>query len=579
MNNKSLIHTIFLLIRKSPHRWIMYINIIVMLLFMLSQYLFLTNVVNNTDPDKMNFNLHCYLWTVVFTPVYELVFNRLNGSVVEDSKQDFERQEYQRYESLTFKSKQDIGAHNFRIKLNQVVDEFDNIFKTIGLSAIHFIPTFVGLFYFTYSTHVIYFLLFTIASFFAVNLLLTNKMIERFVNSVNIKLENIYKYTSIINLKLSGFERGTVKYETLLTFEKQMIKDHSKLMAFWYYIDFCLSISLSVFCLSFLYKLYYGSVGTLLSMILSGIILKTKVVLTFMLLSTIEFLQARAKYDIYQKQYQNASISSSYNKLDFPNELILTKIFIPRPAFNVVGPSFSIRYDERILIFGKSGHGKSTWISAFSGLIDGITLNKGTPTSYYHLITEYYQGVRDKIPDNHITVRQLFNDEKNDSIINRLLSLSCSMDWLDGLNPIHQNTDLMPKPNVLLEMVYKSFHEIENIRVKEEKSIETPKVVNKLDIDIAGRISGGQKSRLCLALKLYEFIMNKSQILILDEVEQGSDVSVAYELINNIQNMPELRGKVIILISHLERIKSTFRWTTYLHIEKGQIKLETQLLP
>ena len=57
--------------------------------------------------------------------------------------------------------------------------------------------------------------------------------------------------------------------------------------------------------------------------------------------------------------------------------------------------------------------------------------------------------------------------------------------------------------------------------------------------------------------------------MILDEPESGSDPDIAYKMIYNIlKNTP---NTILIIISHLEKIKKKFIWDKILYIKNGII--------
>jgi ABC-type transport system involved in cytochrome bd biosynthesis fused ATPase/permease subunit len=98
---------------------------------------------------------------------------------------------------------------------------------------------------------------------------------------------------------------------------------------------------------------------------------------------------------------------------------------------------------------------------------------------------------------------------------------------------------------------------------------------NPLDVDIAERISGGEKTRLALATRIYQMITKPDKhILILDEPEQGSDPEVAVKVIGNIIRM--FHDRTIIMISHICECQLNalgIVWDHKLNISRGKIDL------
>lgn len=184
--------------------------------------------------------------------------------------------------------------------------------------------------------------------------------------------------------------------------------------------------------------------------------------------------------------------------------------------------SLDIKQGDHIRIEGPSGIGKTTlikWIMGFIGEIKYST--NAIPMSYNSYFIWMRQEIREHTPVN-TSIRQLINnDEINDSLIIKCLTIVGLLNWFN-----------------------------ENIKGNINKKIE-------------GQISGGEKTRLCIALILIKLIYEKGKVLILDEPEQGINPEFASKLLETIFN--EFPDVTIIIITHLcdcqtESLKFNKKW-------------------
>ena len=86
---------------------------------------------------------------------------------------------------------------------------------------------------------------------------------------------------------------------------------------------------------------------------------------------------------------------------------------------------------------------------------------------------------------------------------------------------------------------------------------------SQIDEKIQGKISGGEKTRLCIALTLIQLINTNGHMLILDEPEQGIHPEFASKLLQRIFN--EFPMITILIITHLcecqiQKIKFNKKW-------------------
>jgi len=178
---------------------------------------------------------------------------------------------------------------------------------------------------------------------------------------------------------------------------------------------------------------------------------------------------------------------------------------------------------DKINFTGDSGSGKTTLFKALLGLVEGVEYDSGLKSdSYYSNIVWKIQN--EPISIVGVTLRELFLDDTDNSHITKILKIVKLDNWF------------------------------------------TKTMNSKLDTSIESMCtpSGGEITRLSLAITLHEFIQTKAKWLMLDEPDQGLDPHLVPEILNNIFN--EFRDVTIIMITHLcdyqlEKVGITHKWT------------------
>jgi ABC-type transport system involved in cytochrome bd biosynthesis fused ATPase/permease subunit len=175
----------------------------------------------------------------------------------------------------------------------------------------------------------------------------------------------------------------------------------------------------------------------------------------------------------------------------------------------------TIKQGDKIRINGVSGSGKTTLIRSILGYSNSSSIKYSDPSndnlidplSFSEQIVYMKQSVREETPVNKLTLRELFYDELFDYKIINMLKLVKLETWF-------------------------------------EKIMES-----NLDKNIDNKISGGEKTRLCMALSMYKVQIKFPKWLILDEPEQGLDMELVPDIILDIINYnPEM---TVFIITHL----------------------------
>lgn len=252
-------------------------------------------------------------------------------------------------------------------------------------------------------------------------------------------------------------------------------------------------------------------------------------------------------YDSMQDFWSRAEFKTEPVKLSPTSNLAITKLHVKKSTFELkmAANCGSIRLDmgEKIYIGGKSGSGKSTMIKAMFGLIPGATTNIGLAENYYHAVTDYFQEIKEKMPSSKITLRDYFNNETDNLIIDKYMRQVFGTDELSKI-----------KASLLSQLIEFS-----------DKS-------TMYDIELNEKISGGQKSRLILATRSYNADKNNKSIIVLDEPCPDVDHDTYTSVLNTF--FANHMDKIIIMIGHLcECRKSSLniKWTQEFNVDSGII--------
>jgi len=247
-------------------------------------------------------------------------------------------------------------------------------------------------------------------------------------------------------------------------------------------------------------------------------------------------------WNTYQEMMREGEYENRHKKSQVPDDLKIQKICVKKGNFTlrahpgVIG--LNIGKNQKILITGKSNGGKTTLIEGLTGKVKGIELNHGIPENYHHEVADMFQTIREKFPSSKVTIRNFFKDEPDNQLIEHCLRIAfCTPGaYEDFIRPF----------------------------------TKTGSGSDPYDVELSEALSGGQKTRLCLATRVYEMIKYGKQILILDEPEQGLDTENKIQVIKNLFKV--FHDKTIFMISHLcecEHRLLGIQWDAHLHVSDG----------
>jgi ABC-type transport system involved in cytochrome bd biosynthesis fused ATPase/permease subunit len=282
---------------------------------------------------------------------------------------------------------------------------------------------------------------------------------------------------------------------------------------------------------NFLILVYLQSeVSKLQTVLLMSVFVKFSTAVKWIVRFSHSLQRGEDSYKEYIEMFKNAKFSPLPIQKTFPKIMKINDIDIDLGDVKLkLVSSFSLHRGDRILITGPSGGGKTTTLHAIRGLIPGVTLAKDKSGNFVKEFVELCESLYN-MDFAKSTVKKLCVQRKDDVFSSKLarkcLKICCVDYWSDKL---------------------------------------------KDDDEFGGKISTGEKSRVIIALLvLYPVIYFNKKVLILDEPERGLDPPVAYKVLSNILSNRDLRNKIIIIVSHLEKIPPK-SFNKHIRIDDGKI--------
>jgi len=517
--------------------------------------------------------------TSILTIPARFLFERYIKQVSTDVKMKYQKEEYNKYQRLTYDSKNKVTADTFRRKLQSSTRALSRLLVWGIPEIAELIVTFVIVLrtFYLNSLFIEFVLLcaFNVVVYFFVTKKLQNKLASK-REKIMEKNNNL---SDLVDHYLPKFETGDKTAEDITKLENEMSLNWMSYEISWTTITMLTNLSNTLGLLIFLFddkmdKSYFLVISSSLVTFTASIVGSMRF---FNSLST-----SCADYKKYNMMWKGKEFRKDVTKLEMKDTTEITEIDIQRGKgknkFTLVGDGMTIKKGGRYLIRGPSGGGKSTLIKAMLGQRKGISFLWGVPANFYHNVVEFYQNIKEKMPTTNITIRQLFDDEKDNTLIEQCLETAGAIEWAMKLE------EDVPEP-ILKSSSFTITQWLRNLlsggkykKDDEESMIHDELIVLKkkhpFDVKIMNSHSGGEKTRLALATKLYSVIKKKASWLILDEPEQGSDPEIAYEFLGRILNKKEFRDVAIIIISHLERIKEKYKWNNVIKVGDGQVIVE-----
>jgi ABC-type bacteriocin/lantibiotic exporter with double-glycine peptidase domain len=498
-------------------------------------------------------------------------------------KRSFIKNVYEMYDLMTFESKNKTSAQDFRTKSHDAKFSITSII-TWGIPTIIETGTTILTFILVLCSLHQYSLAFLVLSLNCASVYFLILPIQAKIGEFRKTIrKRVQRFLSILRAKLEQFQNKNKTVEDMIQTEYEMIDTTCEV--YWNYITTIVGVT-NALPLIYCYYCISDVKQLLLIIQFSG---HLKSVVSGMTGFMNNYSRLDSEYNSDYEMWSNAKFGERPSNEELPNQLVIKSVLVERKSFKLQMspslPEIAIKQGDKILIQGKSGHGKSTFLNAFTGKLENAAqLNVFKPENFYHTVSEFYQGLVGNLPTIDVTVRFLFDDEKKDDIITMCLDLACASDILAGLKKADlkgKKADLKDKKADLKDKKTNStdLHEQEfalidilgNEPFIEKKENDDDDIQSKLDIDINQALSGGQKARLAVAIRIYYMLKHGKQILILDEFDHGSDADVAYQIVENL--FKAFPNKTLIFVSHLELISIVQKWDTILNIQDGIISL------
>jgi len=477
------------------------------------------------------------------------IIKNINNSISIQIKKQFIKKSLEQYNKLSFDSKNKITIDMFYLKMNSACDSITTMITWGFPTLINLIGAFLQcilIFYYKKLIHILYFIV-------IINLIVYFKYIkfrqQKYSNEIILNRENIDKIKNNIQLSLPLFAHGEKTTSSILDMIINIELIWNDSIKLWNYIMLITKIinKCGIIMISIGFNGPVASYMLLIRVIgnFNGAISNLNSFLN-------HNNRHETNFNSYQKLFHDLIFKDKPINIPLTGPINIIDCKITHGGFNMYlnSGNLTINIGDKILIRGGSGHGKTTFINALMGKIDGLILDKYKLENYYHVFVEFYQNIREKLPTSSISIRELFENEPNNSIIMKCLNTCFNKHDLDRI-----------------------LNNISKSKSKNDDHIAIDISIDPLDININEKLSGGEKTRLALSTRIYQMLSkhNKS-ILILDEPEQGSDPEIAIQIINNIFDL--FKDKTIIMISHIcdcNLAKLNIKWNKKIKIHDGII--------
>lgn len=482
-----------------------------------------------------------YIWYYVIIefshPLYEnFYYSPISSRAGNKIQILFRESAYKRYDALSFTWKNKKPTDIFHEKMIKCSWALSSMIDWGLRNVIHLVSSTISciIIFFSTSQYILFVMM------LGINIIAYKVIIKRLQTDLEKtrknNRDNVTRSENLISLNLPLFQQKEIGVDDMMMHETNILKGNFQINTKWDRIS-TITVLTNKLIMIAIALLDIKSVGMLLLM------LKSVGIFNGAISSLMHFLNQYNHYDSqyegYEEFWNETESKSEPIKLSLPSNIVIQKIDVNVNSFQLTGPPMSFHTNDKILIQGKSGHGKSTFLLALMGKIPGIDMAGGNPENWCHHYAWFFQDINEKLPVTKVTIRQLFHDDPNDHEIMKCCEL-CGIDnWVKKLA-----TD-----------------DRVNLFDNTAKSI--------LDTEIDKKLSGGEKSRLALATRIHQMIKDNKSILILDEPEQGLDRQQAYKIIKRILDF--FPSKMVIIVSHLEKIREIHNWNSVLHVRKGVI--------
>jgi ABC-type transport system involved in cytochrome bd biosynthesis fused ATPase/permease subunit len=457
---------------------------------------------------------------------------------------------YNKYDKLTFESKNKLSAALFATRLFEYKNAITQIISWGIPEAFYLLGTISATVY-TFLLMGLWFPLIMMATVsIIVYYFIVRPRQQKFYKFQKNIVDKNSKLAAIFSIMLLPFQYKEVSADRLVLLETSTISNNEKISDYFQKIMMITNSLNSIGTILIGFMMHGPAISFMLVFIQLTRLSAAVAGLTRFIN---QFERYNTGFKAFEKCWSSLTFGSEPDKLEIPQDLFITGVNIQFEGFTVRladGVYVPIGKGTSTLIKGETGAGKTSFVNGLTGKIDGVTLSTGCPKNYYWLTADMYQKIREKLPDTDVSIRDYFRGELDDDCILEALRL-CFTD-----------------------------NELKRLRT----ALETKEYVEDLENNIRkhtwldgiledGILSGGQKSRICLATRVCE--MRNKQILVLDEPEQGSDRAMICWILNNVFRYIG-PTKTIIMVTHMcdcamEQLE--INWTSKLTVKDGLITM------
>ena len=511
--------------------------------------------------NNINFWLTTFVIINCITPFHWLLIETPSTiEITKDLISKYAMTQYEYYDKLEFQQKMNYDIYEFHIKLNKIFNALENLIGFGVKIIINLISSLIGCFYVFYVRKQIVLLFVLVLSN-----ILTDQIILKYLRN---NLDEDRKLRDIENDKhhnkqmlfLPLFQYGDKNIEDMTDYIKGKLKLNFKNKTqYWNYFYFT---NMLINKLPYIFVLLISN-DIITIMILINLIDNLNNTLNSVNNFMTGLNEHKSNFEIYHdKKKEINNLNNENNRLD-----VIIKCMSKKQ--NIMTSNMAIYHNKEIktnimdndilIIRGETGVGKTTFLNFILGKIKNKnTYIKITNNSYYvkdDYCFEFYQSIKEKMPTSNVTLYDLFEVKDNETNLLDDINLAieclnlCVLDsWFKNIklnsNENKKAVDCHEKIFGKICCLLNQNNVIELTANNNDNSFELLKI-NRFNTNINNKISGGEKSRLAIAIKIFKMlkkiynsnnqsIKNNNWLLILDEPEQGCDSAVAELMLSKI---------------------------------------------
>lgn len=387
-------------------------------------------------------------------------------------------------------------------------------------------------------------------------------IIKKYQDNFTKLYKNLQKEKQTIQAKIQldgipfQYKECSIKY--MINMNKDKINRDKLIDKSWYQISGLSNSTINMICCSITYFVSNNTNDFLLiSIVLNQLNNAIQCMNHFMT----QFNRMNNDFDTFTDFWKNTAEQEEPLKLNIKERPIdVEYVKIERKDYTIkLDPNFKnfrIHENQKILIEGPTGDGKSSFLKALFGMIPDsqVQLSYGEGKNFYHQVADYFQEIKEKIQTSKVSISDIFRGEQDVNKIKKYLLLAWNETEHDRIiKTIADSNNEGDSDSVIIDMENK----------------------HPYFMPINEKLSGGQKSRLLLWNRGYVTDELEKEIIILDEPCPDVDFDT---YINTIKKFFKVyQYKIIIMVGHLcdckrKKLNSDDMFDLELWIENGLIK-------